>query len=156
MALILFKKTKCKFNHFIFYTLNKAEAWSYDTPAPCPRRLCPTKEQKTCIKLMSEAPSARFWSCIGVISRESPSTRFLSTLSFTPPGHEEGQSSSLGGPERLAIQGTSPGKTGLEVTAGLWPDEGGSCDAKRLSWHHGWAPWAKVPYPYYMHQGLAD
>lgn len=101
---------------------------------------------------------ASLWSCIGVISLEGPCpcTSFLSTLSFTPVGHKDGQSSSLGGRERLRIQGTSPGKAGSEVTTGLWPEEGGSCKAKRLFWHHDWAPRAKVPYPYYMHQGAVD
>lgn len=34
----------------------------------------------------------------------------------------------------MAIQGASPGKAGLEVTAGLWPDErGGGLPCKEAS-----------------------
>ena len=132
-----------------------------DTPAASLQRHNGTKEQKTNMKLMSKALGFCLWSCIGVISEEGPCpcTTLLSKPPLTIPAgvrREEDKGSSLWGMEAVVMRGMSRGRMGLEVTAGLWPDERGSCGAKRLFWHHDWAPWAKVPNPYYMDKDPAD
>lgn len=128
------------FFFFFWQHLEIKQEVMIDTPAASPQRLGWTKEQKTNIKPMSKAVGFCLWSCIGVISEEGPcpSTSFLSTPPNQPPPppparvccHEEGKGSSLREMEGLVVGATSPGRTGLEVTAGLWPHERGSRRAK--------------------------
>lgn len=126
-----------------------------DTPVASLQRHNGTKEQKTNMKLMSKALSFCLWSWIGVISEEGPCP-CPSFLSIPLPPHWGLAWGGLGQLTWGNVWSLSQGWTGLEVMAGLWPDEQGSCEAKGLFWHHDWAPWAEVPNPYYMHKGTAD
>lgn len=89
---------------------------------------------------MSKALSFCLWSCIGVISEEGPLPLHQFSIDHPHPrwgsAMRRARGAHLGGMEGLVVRATSPGRTGLEVVAGLWPDERGSCDAKRLFWHH--------------------
>lgn len=117
-----------------------------------------TKEQNTNMKLMSKAPGFCLWSCIGVISEEGPCPciSLLSTPSYPRWGLALGEAGQLSWGEwkewlcRVCPKG---GGARSEVIAGLWPDDRGSCDAKRLFWLYDWD---SLPNPYYMQKGPAD
>lgn len=114
-----------------------------DMPAASPQRSNGTTEQKTNMKLMSKAFCFCLWSCIGVISEEDPCPCIKHPPPFFFPHWGSGMRRSRAshwGNGRSGQRAMSQGSTGLEVTASLWLDEPESCDAKRLFWHHDWAP----------------